>query len=688
MEWCNDGCTNTVKHSGSPIEMIANMTLPFFKSLYKLFTSKSSLRAKRSNPAFIFWAASSLTLLAMTITLHALSPTQELQACKTALLAQFNEGKRMNTYGCPIVEKLIFWGGILKRPEQFTPRELITFVDAHPHWPFYDKLCQRAEEALAREASPAEVLAWFGKHPPQTPAGALVYAATLLSRKDKAKAAEVVTAAWHTMEMNKTEERQFLTHFGPFLSQNDHTTRLQFLLWEGDVEGARGLLVRVPAKARKIGHIRLSLLEGKVPQNLSRLTDEGVLYERVKWHKKRKEWGAAAKILIHTPPSAAYAQKWWTERNYVAREFIALHNYKKAYQILKNHALAPGTETFADAEWLLGWLDLRFLHKAKEAQHHFETFISHVNAAISKARGAYWLGRAYEAQKQRTLAAKAYRKAAHYRTTYYGQLAATKLCETCYPLLSAAPKATAEEVRRFNQRDLVKAAYILKALGQDAAHELSKFLSPIATQSKTKGERELAVQLAARLSPYDVVWVAKRAGLCDPVLLKTAYPVCPLPKGCGLPESALLLSIAYKESQFNPTSISPKGAMGLLQLKSEAAAAAAQRLNVHHTEQKIFDPTHNLLLGSEHLSSLLNDFENSYVLAAAAYNAGPTPVGRWIRSFGDPRNGKVDVIDWIELIPYGETRNYVQRVLENVTNYRSLKGIPQKTLIDDLKRQA
>ncbi len=616
---------------------------------------------------------------------RSLSAEQELRACKPALLAQLNEKKRLTAPGCPVGQKLILWLGILRNPDQFTSTELMRFLDTHSHWPYYEKLCEKSEQVIKKKASPKEILAWFDKHPPKTPEAAITYARTLLAHKNTKKAGAVIAQAWKTMDMTRAEEKKFLEHFNRFLSSKNHSARLRFLLWDENIDSANRILAHVPAETRKAAEVRLALLQGKSPHAAPLIKEEGVLYETVKWHKKQKNWDEAAKILLHTPSSKEYAENWWKLRSYVAREYIALKDYQKAYQIVKKHNLEAGSESFADAEWLSGWLALRFLHNPAVAQHHFETFSKNVKAAISKARAFYWLGRTHETKKDLALAKKWYQKAAQYKTTYYGQLSALKLGEKPHPILHASPKVTAEEKKRFNQKDLVIAAHMLKGLGKGAAHELSKFLSPIATQAKTKGERELAVHLAHTLSPCDVVWVAKRAGSREPVLLKVAYPICSLPKKQGLPESSLLLAIAYKESHFNAGAQSHKGASGLLQLMPKAAADAAKRLGVPHTEQKLFDPRHNLLLGSDHVSSLLNDFSHSYLLVTAAYNAGPTPVGRWLKNFGDPH---VDPVDWIELIPYAETRNYVQRVLENVTNYRSnLHGTPKKTLHDDFKKK-
>ncbi len=646
------------------------MTIHFFKKLYKSF---------------------SLSLCLVT-SLNAQSSNQELKACKSALMAQLNEQKRLSVKGCPVSQSLITWLGILRNPDQFTPNELIAFLNTHSHWPHYEKLCLKVEDVIAKKGEQTQVLTWFKIHPPQSAEGVVAYGKALLSHKDNAKAESIIRTAWHTLDLTKGEENKIRTQFGSFLKEKDHAARLHFFLWNENVEDAKRMLSQVSPESRKIGEIRIALLEGKaeafqkiktLPANLRR--DEGLLYEQAKWHRKHDEIQEATRILLSTHSSSAHSIQWWKERNYMAREQIALKEYQTAYKILKNNGLKPGVENYADAEFLMGWLDLRFLNKPKEGQRHFELLCAHVQGAISKAKGAYWVGRALEAQNQLALARKWYGKAAYYKTTYYGQLAASKVREKAYPILANAPRTTPEEKKRFEQKDIVKAAYILKGLGSGAQHELSKFLMHIGDKAQTRGERELSVHLAHSLSPYDVVWTARKAGYKEPVLLKQAYPTCAIPqKGQTIPEDAFVMSIIYQESRFNPTVESSANAMGLMQLISKTAEKEAKRLGINHTDQKLFDPQHNLHLGTAHLSHLLSKLNNSYLLTAAAYNAGPKPIRRWIEEFGDPHGEDVDVIDWIEGIPYGETRNYVMRVLENVANYRAVKGPPKKTLVHEL----
>lgn len=643
------------------------MTIPLFKKLYKAFP---------------------LSLCLIT-PLQAKSVDKELRASQAAFLVELNPRQ------LPVAEKLVLWLGISKDPAQFTPQKLMTFLDSHGHWPQHEKLCRNAEEVISTKASPEEILAWFEKYPPQTPEGVIIYGKTLLAHKQNKKAAHVVAKAWQTMDLSKAEEIKFLSHFGHLLQEKNHMARLEFLLRDEEVGDAKRLLSHLSASHQKIAQVRMAFLASKSDalQQMQALApqlrqNEGLLYEKTKWLRKRSEFKEAQKILVNAPIGAAHAQKWWKEQNYIARELLALRDFNSAYKVVKNHKLDPSTQEFADAEWFAGWLALRFLNKPDTALQHFKTLLAHVKGSISKSRGAYWSGRVHEQKGENDLAEKAYAQAALYKTTYYGQLGAAKIKQKPFPTLVAGPRATKEEKQKFSQNELVKAAYILKGLGSAANHELSKFLLHIGGQAKTRAERELSVQLAHTLSPKDVVWVAKKAGHSEPVLLKMAFPNFSIPrKGQEIPEAPLVMAVAYQESRFDPSAVSSANAMGLLQLISSTAAHEAKRLGISHRDNKLFDPTYNLILGSAHLSRLLNNFMGSYILVAAAYNAGPTPVKRWINEIGDPRSGKIDIVDWVEMIPYSETRNYVMRVLENIPNYRAaLQQNPKKTLVDDLRR--
>lgn len=649
------------------------MTIPLFKKLYKaLPLSFCLITPLQSKPV-----------------------PQALQGCKSALVAELNQHKSFQAKDCPVAEMLVMWLGISRNPDQFTPRELMSFLDGHSHWPYHEKHCKKIEDILCAKATAQELLTWFGKYPPQTIDGVIIYGKTLLAHQQTKKAAQIVGEAWQTMLLSKSQEKDFLAHFGHLLQEKHHRARLDFLLADEEVGDAKRMLPHLSLAYQKIAQVRMAFLasQSNALQQMQALDpplrqNEGFLYEIAKWHRKRGEYKNAQKILVSAPIGPLHALKWWKEQNYIARELLALRNYKAAYEVVKNHKLDPSVQEFADAEWFAGWLALRFMDKPDTALRHFKALSAHVKGAISKARGSYWIGRVHERKGEMALAEQAYAQAALYKTTYYGQLGAAKIGQKPFPALAAGPRATQEEKQRFAQNELVKAAYILKGLGSAAESELSKFLLHIGGQAKTRAERELSVHLAYTLSKKDVVWVAKKAGHSEPVLLKIAFPTYAIPrKGQEIPETPFVMAVAKQESCFDPAALSPAGAMGLLQLISSTAAHEAKRLGISHRDNKLFEPQHNLILGTAHLSRLLNNFMGSYILVAAAYNAGSTPVKRWLKELGDPRRAEVDIIDWVEGIPYSETRNYVMRVLENITNYRAaLQLHPMKSLVDDLKR--
>ncbi len=644
------------------------MTIPGIQRLYKAFC----------------------LFLCLNTYAYASDHQQELRNCKDALIAQINKQGRIPTANCPVSDKLVYWLGILRDPSQFTAKELIAFLDKHPHWPQHEKLCCKAEEVIVAQASQRELLQWFNKYPPQTAPSVIAYGKALLATEKQTKAKSVIKEAWLVLDFSDGEEKQFLQAFGNLLGMDDHIQRLENLLWDEKWAEARKVMSYVPKNTQNLAHARMAVIQGKsVIPHLSKeqLKTEGIYFAKAKVHKKAKAFDAAAQLIITAPISSRRAENWWDLQNYVAREMISEKKYAKAYQIASKHKLKPGTENYANAQWLCGWLTLRFLNKPNTAAKHFEQLYANVNSALSRSRAAYWVGRTYETKGQVTTAQTWYKRAAQLPTTYYGQLAAAKIRLKPYPVLAVASKVPVDIKKKLNQHEFVKAVHILKGLGNAASHEVTKFLFHLADNVKTKHEREFVLDLAHQHSRDDVVWVAKKAGFEQPITLKKAFPVCIIPqRGQIIPEKALVMSIAYQESRFNPTAQSSAGAIGLMQLMPKTAARVAKLLRVAHHERKLYDPTHNLHLGSSHLSTLLDKFDSSYILTIAAYNAGDEPVKRWLHTFGDPRKGEVDIVDWVELIPYGETRNYVMRVLENITIYRSLEGNPKTTLVDDLKR--
>ncbi len=374
---------------------------------------------------------------------------------------------------------------------------------------------------------------------------------------------------------------------------------------------------------------------------------------------------------------------WWNERSQLARDLLAAGRAADAYAVTVPHGLTRGV-AFAEAEFLAGWIALRHLKRAPEAQKHFQTLYDGVATDISKSRAAYWLGRTHDAAGRAKEANEWYGRAAGFGQTFYGQLAARKLPGSAARLPND-PVASAADRQALGGRELVTMA---RYLGQAGDFERSRpFLLRLARMVTTPGETALLAQLAVELKRPDVaLTVARRATENGVVLFDTAFPVVDL-GATGSIERALALAVSRQESSFNAAAVSPSGALGLMQLLPGTARDVAGRLGVPFIQDKLTrDPGYNVQLGSQYLAEMLQRFGGSYELALAAYNAGPGRVARWLETVGDPRAGKIDMVDWIEMIPFRETRNYVQRIMEGVVVYRDRLNGPFRTMPPALGR--
>ncbi|MBL8645103.1 MAG: lytic transglycosylase domain-containing protein, partial [Rhodospirillaceae bacterium] len=386
------------------------------------------------------------------------------------------------------------------------------------------------------------------------------------------------------------------------------------------------------------------------------------------------------------PDTAPRPDLWWRERAILARGSLQNGNAREAYQIVVNHG-ALDAVSVSEAEWMAGWIALRFLKDGEAALQHFQKVYDTVQLAANLSRGAYWTGRAAEHLGRADIAADWYRKAAVHITTFYGQLALGRLKDPVLPQLPQDATPTPEERAAFESKDLTKA---VRALGDvPNAPYLRAFVLALADSSDFAVDRHMAAELANKLGRPDLgVWIARQAGRDRIIIMTYGYPI-PALNFQAVPEKALQLAIMRQESNFDPNAESPAGALGLMQLMPSTARAMARANKLTYNKPRLkTDPAYNVRLGSIYLNSLVRDFDGSYIMAAAGYNAGPGRAKQWARNFGDPRAADVDAIDWIEAIPFPETRNYVQRVMENVMVYRALlnntTAVPQ-TLEQDLK---
>ncbi len=576
--------------------------------------------------------------------------------------------------------------------------EITGFIRANPTWPQMTTLLRRAEEALSAATPDAVVMEWFAIYPPQTVDGAMAYGKALINAGQNEKAETLLRQAWVTGNFGPIQERQFLASFRDLLRDEDQIARLDRLLWEHQDSAAQHQILRVPDDYRLLAQARMALdnaasnaesLAARLPASVK--DDPGLIYELVRYRRSHDMDDEAILLLDHASRNKTRPNLWWTERAILARRALQHGHVSQAYQIARDHGQSGGTG-FADAEWLAGWIALRFLDDRQVALDHFTRMYDRVNTPQSRSRAAYWAGRAAEMLGQGDIAVRWFNQAAQHITTFYGQLAAARLnLDSQWPL-PADPLPSAEDIQRFEHHELVRAA---RMLGEIKETDLVRpFMIRMNDLAQTPGERALAAALASSLGRSDIaVMVAKRSERDGVPLIASGYPIPPV-AAAEKPERALVFGLIRQESAFHFEAVSSAGALGLMQLMPATAAKIAKALNVVFKKKDALanaltrDPNLNVRLGSAYLNDLLNDFNGSYILSVAAYNAGPSRIKKWIREMGDPRTQEVDAVDWIESIPYSETRNYVQRVLEGMQIYRQRLGTTNLALSleRDLKR--
>ena len=579
------------------------------------------------------------------------------------------------------VASVIDWIYFSTRDSGAQFNEISAFLVSRPDWPNQSGLRRRAEEAMPGSMASAEVIAWFEAYPPLTVDGIARYTRALRSVRGDTAAAAYFQGEWPLITLTDTEQAELLADFGGLLRPDDHIARLNSLLWRQDGDGARRMFPLVDAGHRALAEARIALYSrsngvdtavAAVPATLA--DDEGLIYDRVRWRRRADLTAGAIDLLARQPASLHAPRAWWTERHVLARRLFNAGNYAGAYDLASSHRQVDGFP-FSQAEWLSGWLALRFLGQPQTALGHFQRLYDNVGTPISLGRGAYWTGRAYEAMGRTADAQQWYQVAAEHRTAFYGQVAAGRLNQPTVPTLPADPTADAATIAAFRADEMVRAAIALSQIDETVRSDV--FLEALGRTAEGDAvRRTLIAQLAAQLGrPNQTVRTAK-AGIFEGVILyETGYPVISLAAADPRPEPALVLALIRRESEFNVAIASSAGALGLMQLMPATARSVASQIGVQHTQALLTtDADHNILLGSTYLGDMLDRYNGSYVLAIAAYNAGPGRVDGWLQQLGDPRSGRIGIIDWIERIPIYETRNYVQRVLEDTQIYRVRLG--------------
>ena len=555
-------------------------------------------------------------------------------------------------------------------------------------WPGLGGLRANSERALYTENPPADqVLAAFGNTQPETPEGSVILSRALVSRGASAQAAKLIRKIWRDEALDKPFEDKILAEFSPLLTPADHKARMDYLLYRdrtaqakrfGDLGKAQSLY-----KAWAAVNDR-SANAGALLANIDAQwrKDPAYLFMRIENLRRQDKYDDAANLLTQMPRDRATlvnAGAWWNEQRIVSRGLVDQGNFKTAYRVVDASA-AESPQDVGEAEFHAGWYALRGLKDGAAASTHFRKILQVSNGPISQSRGWYWLGRAAEAGGPGK-AADFYAKAASYPSTFYGQLAAEKLGRRT--LNVTYPTPTSDDRRLFQSREAVQAITRLEAAGHGWRAEA--LYRALAKQLDSPGEIAMLAARAERSGNHQLsLQVGKIAYGRGVDVAALAFPIGVIPDNANISGSgkALAYAIARQESAFNPAAVSSANARGLLQLLPKTAKAVAGRHGLAYSDAKLTqDAGYNATLGAHYLGEQIDAFGGSYILTFIAYNAGPNKVPEWISRYGDPRGKSIDdVVDWIERIPFPETRNYVQRVMENYQVYKARLG--QKTDIE------
>jgi soluble lytic murein transglycosylase len=635
-----------------------------------------------------------------------LAPTSSTSQADTEVLANAIELARTRkaadatqlqaSISDPVARKLAEWVILRSENNGASVERYRAFLDANPSWPSQTFFRRRIEAALwDDQRDDATVLAWFENEKPIAAKGRFALAKVLLGRGDRAGAERLLREAWRFDQMSADTEETAMDMFGALLTPGDHKARMDSLLYGSDHEGAMRAAKRIDqvalAKARIAAYKKApntrALLEA-VPHGLH--GDPGYIFSRIQLLRREEKFQEAAQLMLGAPrdPGRLYnLDEWWVERRLLSRKMIDVGEYRHAYLIARDAALPARDIYKTEQEFTAGWIALRFLHDPNVAAQHFARIGVGSANPTALARAGYWQGRAAEAAGRTQEARRAYASAAEQSTSYYGQLARAKLGLPQIEL-NGVPSSRSRGIERL---EVVRAAQLLYALQE------REFAITVLADMGENGDADVLLglgELASRQGDARGMLLMGKSALNRGLPFDFyAYPVSGIPPYQAIGpevERAVVFAIARQESAFNPSVVSPAQAYGLMQVTADAARYVCKRHGATFDLQRMkTDPVYNTALGAAELGGLIEDYRGSYIMTFAAYNAGRGSVKKWVERYGDPRDPKVDAVDWVELIPFSETRNYVQRVMENLQVYRARFGGGTRLQIDaDLRRGA
>jgi len=597
------------------------------------------------------------------------------------------------------IHNFIKWRHLLTTGNQASFYDYMAFIKSNANYPRINRVRYLAEHKLStNKISPKKIINWFGSNDPLSGFGMLILGDSYIQTGDNEKGISLIKKGWITAELSRSNMKYFRNKYKKYLNSSDYIKRADHLAWENKYWDLKRMLRYLPKDYQLLYTARQILMSKSygvdqaiknVPKKLK--DDAGLNYDRLKWRRKRGRTDASLEILFKIKNNKDYLvrpDKWWTERAIMTRALIYKKKYETAYKVSSKHSLDKGPE-FAEAEWMSGWIALSFLDDPILAIDHFNSFYQNVSYPISLSRGAYWLGRSYEKIGDKEQSKQWYTEATKYLSTYYGQLAFLKIKPNEKFELKEQAKVTDTYRKYFYKKELVRIIHLLDELNKDKYTK--DILKHIANDNIESGSEILAAELASNISRYDfAIQISKLASYQKRFHYDFNYPIISTPKyvnGRKIPETAFILSLIRQESEFDMTANSHAGAQGLMQLMPYTAKLVSKQAKLPYSKSRLTsDPEYNINLGSHYIAGLILQYDGAYPFATAAYNAGPKRVKYWKKINKNPQKNQIDFVDWVELIKFKETRNYVQRVMENYNVYRYIlekKPIRMKNFFKD-----
>jgi soluble lytic murein transglycosylase len=583
--------------------------------------------------------------------------------------------------GDPAARKLVEWF-ILRHPDADANFSRYgAFIADNPSWPSMGLMRRRAEARLWQERSDATTVHSFTGDQPASAKGRFALARVLLAEGDRGGAGRQVRKAWRSEELSERFEAEAFEMFRDLLTREDHRARMDMRIGAKDLSGAKRAaqhlgsddlsIVKACAAVRANATKALELLDAVATEARQ---DLAYTLCRIHWMLRHDRVEDAARLMLAAAPETMALQdtdEWWRERRVLGRKLLDLGKFQSAYQIVRDAAPPASGNYRADFHFMSGWIALRYLNDPATARTHFAHIDDGSTNPIVVARANYWRGRVAEAVGEKDEMRASYEAAARHCTAYYGQLARAKLGLDRIELRAPPYGGSVDDSALADER--VRAADMLYTLGERDI--VLYFVTDLAEESADVAALVALGELTGRRNDARAMLQIGKPALARGLALDPyAFPSIGIPQHSPVGpaiDRSVIYSVARTESAFDQRDKSPANAVGLMQVTPEAGRDTAKRFGVAYDwERMVSDPVYNTQMGAAELSALLKEYSGSHIMTFAGYNAGRGRVQQWVKQYGDPRDPNVDAIDWVERIPFAETRNYVQRVMENLQVYR------------------